>query len=366
MLSPIQEVTRNLGPRTITPSGSDLREFTDGTSRNGKRERDEDSSSSFLPPKDIEEHQQFSTVEPPFCIVDDDKQDGYGDQIEPALAKRVKHEFQDCDGVVGDHHTTTDDSDPYLALFSFHLPASHLDPEYGEQPWLEQPHVLYQDIDPTYYDTSPFLRLEQDNSIFPTEAISSSTGKALSAVTIDRVNKHGDNSTDKVVTEDESDEKNSATITTNDDVKPEFSASAPDVVSSSALSIEKRGVDEKFQSLWEPSPCELKACNNQRKRHALMVWYQRLSELVEFKKAHGDTNVSQKYAPNPSLGVWVNKQRCHRALLTLEKNAALEAVEFDWGKKKGQHAWNVKFDELVSYRAKQGNCKSTRIIRCSI
>lgn len=39
------------------------------------------------------------------------------------------------------------------------------------------------------------------------------------------------------------------------------------------------------------------------------IWNQRLTELIQFKKLHGHTNVPQKYENNTSLGAWVARNR---------------------------------------------------------
>jgi hypothetical protein len=38
-------------------------------------------------------------------------------------------------------------------------------------------------------------------------------------------------------------------------------------------------------------------------------WSTRFSELVEYKREHGDCNVPSKYKPNPKLGIWVYRHR---------------------------------------------------------
>ena len=106
-----------------------------------------------------------------------------------------------------------------------------------------------------------------------------------------------------------------------------------------------------------PSHRELEFLPNPRAKEALHVWYQRLGELVAFKNEQGHANVRQKYPPNPQLGIWVNKQRCTRSTLSKEKLEALEAVGFDWGTKKGEHAWQSKFNELLKYKKIHGDCK---------
>eukprot|EP00984_Skeletonema_dohrnii_P023133 scaffold12212_cov73-Skeletonema_dohrnii-CCMP3373.AAC.4 len=50
------------------------------------------------------------------------------------------------------------------------------------------------------------------------------------------------------------------------------------------------------------------------------AWDRKFNELLDFKQQHGHCDVPQTYAPNPKLGVWVNK------------------------------------DELIQYAAKFGNC----------
>lgn len=113
-----------------------------------------------------------------------------------------------------------------------------------------------------------------------------------------------------------------------------------------------------------PSASELDFLPNPRAKVALKVWYQRLRELVAFKNEYGHANVRQKYPANPQLGIWVNKQRCTRNTLTRQKLAALEAVGFDWGTKKGEHAWNSKYNELVKYRKIHGDCEYNALCAC--
>jgi hypothetical protein len=53
-----------------------------------------------------------------------------------------------------------------------------------------------------------------------------------------------------------------------------------------------------------PSAEELASATTPRAQAALQVWYSRLSQLYQYKLEHnGDTNVPQKYKPNPSLGI---------------------------------------------------------------
>jgi hypothetical protein len=67
--------------------------------------------------------------------------------------------------------------------------------------------------------------------------------------------------------------------------------------------IEKIGSHLAFKDL-RPSAEEMSAATTPRAQAALEVWYSRLSQLYQYKLEHnGDTNVPQKYKPNPSLGI---------------------------------------------------------------
>ena len=71
------------------------------------------------------------------------------------------------------------------------------------------------------------------------------------------------------------------------------------------------------------------------------AWNERLSELLEFKQQWGHYNVPQKYAKNPKLSNWVNRQRKQYELLKSGKNSLinnerivqLEMFGFKWEKK---------------------------------
>mmetsp|Transcript_8179 Transcript_8179/g.14953 ORF Transcript_8179/g.14953 Transcript_8179/m.14953 type:complete len:590 (-) Transcript_8179:233-2002(-) len=93
-------------------------------------------------------------------------------------------------------------------------------------------------------------------------------------------------------------------------------------------------------------------------------WEKRYNELIEFKRIHSHCEVPQNYAENASLGTWVNKQRMeHKS--RIEGNSSslndtrlerLQLIGFRWAKRKGQASWNEKFNELVAYEAKFGDC----------
>ena len=53
----------------------------------------------------------------------------------------------------------------------------------------------------------------------------------------------------------------------------------------------------------EASAIELGSAETDRARSAILVWYRRFNELIDYCEEHGDCNVPQKHAPNPQLGI---------------------------------------------------------------
>jgi len=101
-----------------------------------------------------------------------------------------------------------------------------------------------------------------------------------------------------------------------------------------------------------------------RKQMQSQAWYDRFRELTKYKENHGNCMVPQKYEPNPSLGIWVNKQRMEYKLLqdgekssmTNERLSALQSIGFVWAKRKGQATWDAKYKQLQEYKATNGDC----------
>jgi len=101
-----------------------------------------------------------------------------------------------------------------------------------------------------------------------------------------------------------------------------------------------------------------------RKQMQSQAWYERFRELKEYRDIHGNCMVPQKYEPNPSLGIWVNKQRMEYKLLqdgekssmTPERLSALQSIGFVWAKRKGQATWDAKYKQLKEYKNSQGDC----------
>lgn len=45
--------------------------------------------------------------------------------------------------------------------------------------------------------------------------------------------------------------------------------------------------------------------------------------------------------------------------MSAQKIGALNALGFQWAKRKGQAAWNEKYRELIAYKEMHGDCKSS-------
>jgi len=98
---------------------------------------------------------------------------------------------------------------------------------------------------------------------------------------------------------------------------------------------------------------------------------QKLIELEEYKKKHGDCLVPRRYEENPSLGNFVNKQRqSYRKFLLGEKSSmndnrinALNQLDFIWdasSKPRSNHsdkAWQKMYNELTKFHTTNGHCQ---------
>jgi hypothetical protein len=68
------------------------------------------------------------------------------------------------------------------------------------------------------------------------------------------------------------------------------------------------------------------------------TWEVRLSELADYRKIHGHSNVPYNYSENSKLVNWVTNQRSHYRLhvkgkksqITLPRIQALESMGFEW------------------------------------
>eukprot|EP00816_Leptocylindrus_hargravesii_P011744 CAMPEP_0196815602 /NCGR_PEP_ID=MMETSP1362-20130617/50747_1 /TAXON_ID=163516 /ORGANISM="Leptocylindrus danicus, Strain CCMP1856" /LENGTH=630 /DNA_ID=CAMNT_0042192627 /DNA_START=193 /DNA_END=2085 /DNA_ORIENTATION=+ len=92
-------------------------------------------------------------------------------------------------------------------------------------------------------------------------------------------------------------------------------------------------------------------------------WDLRFKELREYKENHGDCMVPQQYSENKGLGAWVAKQRHEYKLLLAGKKTALsemrvkllESEGFVWAVHE-KMTWQQRFEQLIQYKAKYGDC----------
>jgi hypothetical protein len=100
-------------------------------------------------------------------------------------------------------------------------------------------------------------------------------------------------------------------------------------------------------------------------RGAACTWEDRLSQLANYRKVHGHSNVPQRYSENAKLGTWVTNQkqqyRLHlkgeTSLITLPRIEALERLGFEWGSRGATCTWDYRLSELADYRKLHGHCK---------
>lgn len=85
-------------------------------------------------------------------------------------------------------------------------------------------------------------------------------------------------------------------------------------------------------------------------------WDEMLQALKEYRQAHGNCNVLQKYAPSPKLGSWVNTQRMAKrdGSLSSDRIEQLNSLEFNWAVRSSK--WEEMLGRLLAYRAKSGDC----------
>lgn len=88
-------------------------------------------------------------------------------------------------------------------------------------------------------------------------------------------------------------------------------------------------------------------------------------QLLEYKAENGDCLVPNRYAKNPQLGSWVSTQRRqYKSLiagkdttLTRERAKLLGSAGFVWATRDPRHVpWEVRFQELLEFKKKQGDC----------
>jgi hypothetical protein len=87
------------------------------------------------------------------------------------------------------------------------------------------------------------------------------------------------------------------------------------------------------------------------------VWDNRWEQLVEYKQANGDCNVSRS-DQNMELVRWVARQRYYKknSQLSVEREAKLNSIGFVWSTKYSVTDWNERFRQLVDYKQAVGDC----------
>lgn len=87
------------------------------------------------------------------------------------------------------------------------------------------------------------------------------------------------------------------------------------------------------------------------------VWEERWNELLQFKRVHGHCNVPSKYEENPSLAIWVKRQRRHFKFycekkggtgMTPERIAKLQKLGFSWDRRKDKGYDSAAGDTVLS------------------
>jgi glycerol-3-phosphate cytidylyltransferase-like family protein len=85
-------------------------------------------------------------------------------------------------------------------------------------------------------------------------------------------------------------------------------------------------------------------------------WDTRLEQLMDYKKAYGDCNVSTKDSQHIQLGSWVSRQRLagNKFRLSEEREEKLNTIGFVWNI--NERDWNLRFHQLMEYKAAVGDC----------
>jgi hypothetical protein len=86
------------------------------------------------------------------------------------------------------------------------------------------------------------------------------------------------------------------------------------------------------------------------------VWEDNFSALVEYKKIYGDCNVPNKWAKNPTLGIWVQHQRQNKKKGKISKEyiERLNKLGFVW--ELLDTSWEEMFIALIKYKDENGHC----------
>mmetsp|Transcript_17957 Transcript_17957/g.41924 ORF Transcript_17957/g.41924 Transcript_17957/m.41924 type:complete len:269 (+) Transcript_17957:252-1058(+) len=88
-------------------------------------------------------------------------------------------------------------------------------------------------------------------------------------------------------------------------------------------------------------------------------WNARFKELLDYKSEHGDCNVPYNHG---KLGTWVSNQRQAYVANSLAHDRVnrLNSIGFKWTLASPTVPWETRFNELVQYKAKHGDCNVPR------
>jgi len=126
---------------------------------------------------------------------------------------------------------------------------------------------------------------------------------------------------------------------------------------------------EKSSRLTTITAIKVKAeMNNTSEQQLYSSWARQYKELVSYVREFGDARVPQRYAKNPVLGRWVNRQRSdYKQFLkgntsyggiTKEKIRLLYNIGFEWSSRtRGRDTWDGQYGEIMSYAKKFGNAR---------
>ena len=84
-------------------------------------------------------------------------------------------------------------------------------------------------------------------------------------------------------------------------------------------------------------------------------WKEMFTALVDYKRKHRNCNVPQRWRENRQLATWVSNQRHQKSgKLDEHRIRQLDDVGFVWDP--GDAKWDERFEELVCYKRKYGDC----------
>ena len=89
----------------------------------------------------------------------------------------------------------------------------------------------------------------------------------------------------------------------------------------------------------------------------IVPWETRFKELLKYRAKRGDCNIPVR--SKGGIGTWVSNQR--RAYkdgeLSQDRIDQLNGIGFKWSlKERGPLQWEMRFEELIEYKAKHGSC----------